>query len=232
MKPALPHLFKWSAFFVGNSSPLIEHHHVRNNIGMGQRGTFGHSRRSARIDDQREIFGGVDLYWRRLGRRVCKRVIEENVTRLVRARLGDFAEKSAEKRFERRQIGFDPADNDGLHISPFNGLDRSRIELRVIHAEHGPDSGVLELEIQLGGSVKRVACHSDRAGFEYSEEGGRVVRKIREKDPNPIPFLDASGSQKVRDPLGSFFDLRKGPGRIVEDREDLVWIIPRGIVNR
>ena len=159
-------------------------------------------------------------------------VIEHQMPRSMFFSLGNLSQQASQKSFQPGQIGFDVTDDHGFHIGALDGFFGGRIKLRMIHAEQGLGSGILELVVELGGGVERVAGDTNRARFEDSEINGRVVGQIGKKNGDPVSLANAFGMQEIGNPVCRVLDLGKGAGRIVENRIRLVGIILDGFVYK
>jgi len=109
---------------------------------MGQNSALGYAGGPPGINNQRHILRRVTLYSRWLRFCVRDHIIKKKMTGLVIPGFGNFPSKTAKKRFDRRQIGFDPADHHRLHVGTFNCLNSHWVKLGMIHTKDGFGTGV------------------------------------------------------------------------------------------
>ena len=194
VKPAFAFFFRLCARFMHQANPLVRCFQIVGKIGMRQRCSLGYPGGPTGINNQGRIFSRIDLDRRRpgLGRR--HHVIEEKVTGFVMLRLWNLAQQPAYNCFNLRQVRFDTANDNRFHAAIFNGRNRGRIKLRVIHTKNHLGPGVIQLVVQFVGCIQRVAGYAHGTGFENAEKYGRIMGKIGQKDGHPIPLLNTAGN--------------------------------------
>ncbi len=145
--------------------------------------------------------------------------------------LRDLAQQSAEPPLQLRQIGFDPADDHRFDLGAFDGFDRGRVEVRMVHAEDRLGAAVLELVLELFGGVKRVAGDADGPGLEDAEINRREMRQVGQEDAHAVALADAPRCQKMGDAVGRVLHLGIGPGGVAEDGVNPVGKFPGAFIQ-
>ena len=199
---------------------------------MAQTGAFGNSRRTAGIEDERQVFLGIDGDRRSHGLRLSDRVVKGEVAGFVLFGLGDLPEQSSDEGFYAGQIGLDVADHHGVHVGVLDRPDGGSVKLRVVHDEDHFCSGILELKIEFRCGIKGVARDADGPRLENAEEDLGVMGDVGQEDSGSVPLGDALRRKEVRQAFRSVFGLRKRAGPVVEDGEGAVRKLGGGFVDQ